>query len=296
MFSKPMMVGLALTLAVVPLLVLSGCNQSADQSASDAKVALEKRAKGEAHKDGAAKKKDDEHGHKPGAHGGIIVEIGRDNYHAEAVFEKGGLLKLYTLGKDEAQIIDVEKQVIEAYVKEESAIDSVKIELNPVPRTGDKEGRTSQFVGKLPQELAGKAVVVTVQMIVIDGVRYRIGFASTPPKHDEGMPIGANPQDEKNLYLKPGGIYTEADIKANGNMTASQKFKDFKPRHDLKPKPGEKICPITLTKANAQCTWIVAGKTYEFCCPPCVYEFVSQAKDPQQAKDIKEPAYYVKKK
>ena len=43
-------------------------------------------------------KKEAEHAHKPGAHGGTIVEIGRDNYHAEAVFEKGGVLRLYTLG------------------------------------------------------------------------------------------------------------------------------------------------------------------------------------------------------
>ena len=44
---------------------------------------------------------DEEHGHKAGVHGGIMVSLGRDSYHAEAVFEKGGLLRLYTLGKDE---------------------------------------------------------------------------------------------------------------------------------------------------------------------------------------------------
>ena len=46
----------------------------------------------------------DEHAHKPGAHGGIIVALGRDSYHVEAVFEKGGLVRLYTLGKDEARV------------------------------------------------------------------------------------------------------------------------------------------------------------------------------------------------
>jgi len=296
MYSKPMMVVLVLAVAVVPLFVLSGCNQTADQSARNEKDPSEKRSQGAANKDGGAKKNDDEHGHKSGAHGGIIVEIGRDNYHAEAVFEKGGLLKLFTLGKDEAKIIDVEKQVIKAYVKEESGSESVEMDLNPAPRAGDKEGRTSQFVGKLPQELAGKQLVVTIPIIVIDGERYRIGFASTAAKHDEGMPLAAKGTDEKELYLKPGGIYTEADIKANGNMTGSQKFKGFKAQHNLKPQLGDKICPITLTKANPQCTWIVAGKTYEFCCPPCVEEFVAQAKDPQTAKDIKEPAYYVKQK
>ena len=137
MYSKPMMVVLVLMLAIVPLFVLSGCNQTADQSVRDEKDPSEKRSQVASKKDGDAKKNDDEHGHKPGAHGGIIVEIGRDNYHAEAVFEKGGLLKLFTLGKDEAKIIDVEKQVIKAYVKEESGSESVEMDLNPVPRAGE---------------------------------------------------------------------------------------------------------------------------------------------------------------
>ena len=34
-----------------------------------------------------------DHGHKLTAHGGIVVPVGSDNYHAEAVFEKGGILR-----------------------------------------------------------------------------------------------------------------------------------------------------------------------------------------------------------
>ena len=293
MLRKWSVAALGVALASATMVYLSGCNNSSENAKADS----EKRPPGKGTPVVDAKeKKSDEHGHKPGQHGGIIVEIGRDNYHAEAVFEKGGLLKLYTLGKDESRIIDVESQTIKAYVKEESAAESSEMELLPTPRAGDKEGRTSQFIGKLPDDLAGKQVAVTVPIIMVNGERYRIGFTSAPAKHDEGMPLGAKGSDEKELYLKPGGIYTEADIKANGNMTASQKFKGFKAQHDLKPKVGDKICPITLTKANPQCTWIVAGKTYEFCCPPCVDEFVGQAKDAQTAKDLKEPEYYVKKK
>ena len=131
---------------------------------------------------------------------------------------------------------------------------------------------------------------------------------SGPPAEEQNPPAAegkghghetphADDADEKDrkLYLTPGGKYTEADIKANGGMTAAQKFKEFKARHDLKPKPGNKICPVTLTKANPQCTWIINGKKYEFCCPPCVDEFVSQAKDPQTAKELKEPEEYRKR-
>ena len=93
---------------------------------------------------------------------------------------------------------------------------------------------------------------------------------------------------EKALYLTPGGKYTEADIEANGSVTVSQKFKTFKSAHDMHPKPGDKICPITLTKANPKCTWVIGGKEYEFCCPPCVDEFVRMAK--QEPEKIDEPA------
>ena len=53
----------------------------------------------------------------------------------------------------------------------------------------------------------------------------------------------------------------------------------YKAEHDLKPKAGEKICPATLTKANPKFSWVIDGKTYEFCCPPCVDEFVALAKE-----------------
>ena len=53
-----------------------------------------------------------EHGHKAGQHGGSIVEIGRDNYHAEATFGEKGLVRLYLLAKDEAQIQEVEQQTL----------------------------------------------------------------------------------------------------------------------------------------------------------------------------------------
>ena len=49
---------------------------------------------------------------------------------------------------------------------------------------------------------------------------------------------------------------------------------------------------VTLTKANPACTWIVGGKVYEFCCPPCVDEFVTLAK---AGGPIDEPEAYVQK-
>lgn len=110
---------------------------------------------------------------------------------------------------------------------------------------------------------------------------------------DDSMPTGVSADDERALYLTPGGLYTEADIKANGSMTAGDKYKGKMAKHDMKPKAGDKVCPITMTKANPKFTWIIGGKTYEFCCPPCIDEYVLLAKT--SPKEVLDPSEYIKK-
>jgi YHS domain-containing protein len=110
---------------------------------------------------------------------------------------------------------------------------------------------------------------------------------------DDAMPAGVDADEERALYLTPGGIYTEADIKANGSVTAGDKYKGKMAKHDMKPKAGDKICPITMTKANPKFTRIIGGKTYEFCCPPCIDEYVLLAKT--SPKEVLDPSEYVKK-
>ena len=237
----------------------------------------------------APSKGEGEHGHKSSQHGGIVVPIGSDSYHAEAVFEKGGVLRLFTLGQNEAVVIEVEAQPLTGYVKVEGGTEAESFVLAPKPQTGDKSGMTSLFVGHLPKEMAGKKVEVTIPSIRIGQDRFRISFKSAPEAGEHGMPSKVADEDEKKLYLTPGGKYTEADIKANGNVTASQKFKGLKATHDLKPKPGDKICPVTLTLASPKFSWVIDGKTYEFCCPPCVDEFVLLAKEkPTELKPLEE--------
>jgi YHS domain-containing protein len=46
----------------------------------------------------------------------------------------------------------------------------------------------------------------------------------------------------------------------------------------MSPKPGDRICPITETKANPKFVWVIGGKSYQFCCPPCIDEFLQKAK------------------
>jgi hypothetical protein len=235
-----------------------------------------------------------EHGHKAGSHGGTIVAIGRDNYHAEAVIEKGGLLRLYMLGQDESRLLEVEAQFLTAHVKPEEGGEAVPVPVKPEPQEGDAPGKTSRFVASLPRELWSKDVVVTLPNVRINGERFRIGFTYAAAPHADAMPASvAGTDEERDLFLKPGGRYTIDDIKANGSVVASERYRDFRPMHDLKPKVGDRICPITLTKANAKCTWVVAGQTYEFCCPPCIEEFVKLAKE--QPDDLQPPDSFRKK-
>jgi len=235
----------------------------------------------------------DDHGHKPGEHGGILVSLGRDSYHVEAVFEAGGKLRLYTLGKDESRVIDVETQNLKGFAKAVGGNDAVSVAFAPEPQEGDAAERTSQFVGSLPADLIGKPVVVTIPNIVVSGERFRLGFESNAAAHGESMPNKVADEEERELYLTPGGIYTQADIEANGAVTASQKFRGLMSSHDMQPKAGDRICPITSTKATPKFSWVVDGKTYEFCCPPCVDEFVKLSKlDPSA---VKSPSEYVKR-
>jgi YHS domain-containing protein len=237
---------------------------------------------------------DKDHAHKPAPHGGVIVLVGDDengHYHVEAVVEKGGLLKLYTFGGEVDQVLEVDAQTLTAHVKCERGGKTVAVELMPVPQPGDAEGKTSQFVGKLAEELRGKRLAVSVPGIVIGGKHFALDFAAGGP-HGHAADVPA--EEEEKLFLTPGGKYTEADIRANGNTTASAKYKRFKANHDVKPRPAEKICPVTRTKANPNCIWLVGGKTYEFCCPPCIDEFVRRAKT--QPDLIREPDFFVKRK
>jgi hypothetical protein len=240
--------------------------------------------------------KSDKHGaHGPG---GVPVTIADGRYHAEAIVHRDGSIHLVLLARDYSRLLDVDEQTVTGYIRAMGDAEFTCFELKPQPQPGDAEGRTSRFVGQVPAHLKSKPLEVTVLGLKVGAERYRLAF-QTVERHGDGHgsaalstpPSGLD--DEQRLFLTAGGIYSEQDILANGRVTASVKFKAFSAKHDFKPVAGDKICPITRTKANPQCTWVVNGKLYEFCCPPCVEEFVKLAKDEPEA--IREPSEYIKK-
>ena len=95
-------------------------------------------------------KVDEEHGHKPGSHGGIIVSLGKDSYHAEAVFEKGRKVRLYMLGKEETRVQEVDAQDLNGFVTPDGSTEAVPVTFKPEPQAGDAKGKTSLFVATSP--------------------------------------------------------------------------------------------------------------------------------------------------
>ncbi len=227
------------------------------------------------------------------AHGGVMVEIGDEMYHAEAVFEADGTIRLYLLGNDAKKVIEIDAKAVEAFAKPDGNASAVKFEFAPIPQPGDADGKTSRLVGKLPAEAVGKPVGVSIPNLRVGADRFRVGFHSPENAGHDAMPAKKSDAEADKLFGTPGGLYTAADIAANGTKPPGEKFKGVRARHDTEPKPGEKICPITDTLANPQFSWVIGGKTYEFCCTPCIEEFVSAAKE--KPNEIKPPEAYRKK-
>lgn len=232
-------------------------------------------------------------------HGGAIRAVG--NHHVEAVLEKGGRIRIYLLGKDEAELAPAPLPKVVAQVQGEEEIEAAPVTLIADPQPGDPSGRASSFFGRLPETLVGAPVTVAMTL-PLEGKAYRARFELKPHRADEvhpemlemlEMPGGAGADEASKLYTSPGGRYTEADIRANGTRPAPVKYRGIPSNHDMNPRPGDRICPITSTKANPRFVWTIGGKEYRFCCPPCIDEFVQRAKN--QPETIQEPESYVQR-
>ena len=232
-------------------------------------------------------------------HGGQIVSAG-DN-HLEAVVGPSGSVTLYVMGITGTIPFPLAQKTLWGKASAPGAGLS-PVMLHAAPLAGEPKGQSSVFAGEVPAGLAGKPFHLTVS-VPLSGQEQPIAFDLGPnggaslaaaPVHDtSAVRVVAAPitPAERDLFLKPGGAYTAADIAANGSTTPDQKFQGLMANHHLNPKKGTYTCPITKTQANSKFSWIVGGKKYLFCCPPCVTEFVKQAKaDP---KSIKMPTAYI---
>jgi YHS domain-containing protein len=222
------------------------------------------------------------------------------DYHIEAQLSPSGQLELYVYGQKERELHPISTMGLDLLLEAKAVLpgeSSVDIPMQANPYSTDPDGMSSRFVGRFDRRPDQGEVGLTVA-IPIAGKTYRVqwrpeylrsgpfALAADPP-----MPQAVSSQDADRLFLTPGGLYTAADIEANGRMTAQKKYGSQMSAHNAHPKTGDRLCPITDTLANPKFAWVIGGKTYLFCCPPCIEEFVKQAKEtPTQ---IKAPEQYV---
>lgn len=226
-----------------------------------------------------------------GPHGGQLIEWGNEEYHIELVMDpKTKEATAYVLDESAMKLKPIQAATLTLVLKLEPP---VTVMLAAKPDAGAAAGQSSRFVGThdaLSQDKLFEGAVSGT----VGGTPYSGKFKQKKAHANHaGMPegVGGTPE-EAELFLKPGGIYTADDIKANGSVVPSVKFKGISWPHD-DGKPGDRVCPVTANKADDRCAWVVNGKTYTFCCTPCLDKFLKWAK--QTPEKIKEPGDYIQK-
>jgi YHS domain-containing protein len=233
----------------------------------------------------AARSPQADHPHES-AHGGQIQSVGR-HAHVEAVWVDGRI-RVHVLESDAVRSRTIRATVLPAELIPADGGPGRSVSLRA--QEPDAAGAASTFEAEMPSGIRGR-FHLTVS-VPIDGSTYRVRVELGTSAHAEmALPAPEAPEAERALFLSPGGAYTASDIEANGGSTPSIRFREFQAEHDLHPQKGDSLCPITKTRANPRCSWVIGGRTYLFCCPPCVTEFVKRAK--KNPAELKLPSAYV---
>ena len=241
--------------------------------------------------------KSEAHAHGIGPNGGIVFELGK--YHAEFTVDHDKKeCTVVVLSSDEKnpQPIKVAAMELMLTTNETKTTDGKvipRLTIKLLPKN-DAGSKGSIFVGS-DAGLGSPANFAGIVIGEIDGKPSQGEFKEEVEGHGHvasSKTTGKPTEREATLFLTPGGIYTAADIEKNGRVVPSVKFQGIAWSHDDDLKKGDKVCPVTDNKADAQCVWYVNGKKYEFCCPPCLEKFVGWAKN--QPDKVKAPEAYVK--
>lgn len=99
------------------------------------------------------------------------------------------------------------------------------------------------------------------------------GYFNEPPPPEEWAKF------ERTIFTTPAGLYREEDVRANGNTWPSAKYPNNTFPIDLKPRKGDHIDPVLLTRADPNRSWIVNGETYYFACNQSIEEWVLRARN-----------------
>lgn len=221
----------------------------------------------------------DSHGHPPSPHAGQVVtfKAGPAHYHVEFVVEPTGSVRVYPLDESATKPLPVEAQPLVLSVEGTATGEPASVMLRPVTES-EPAGTTTQFVGRLPARAISGRLTVRFTEFKVNGERYRFEFVWDSPVGEDAF-RAAYRDEQRRIFLSPGGKYLDGDIRDNGGLSADAKFAALAPTHDHAPKPGDRVCPVSGFKAEATITWVVGGERYVFCCQPCIDEFVLLAKE-----------------
>lgn len=237
---------------------------------------------------------DRDHAHPPAPHGGQVVALGRGaaHYHVELVVEPTGAARLYALGKELADAVPAESQLLVAGAQAAGSGEEHEFVFRPDPGALAADGRPTAFLGRLPGDAVAARVTVRVKGLRIRGEAFDFEVNWDAGRPDDEV-RAAYEADQRRIYLTAGGKYTDADIAASARTTAAAKYRGHRAAHGEAARPGERVCPVTGFRVMAALAWRVAGEDYLFCCQPCVDEFVMLAKD--RPGEVRRPADYVKR-
>jgi hypothetical protein len=222
----------------------------------------------------------------------VSVGKGQQHYHAEVVIGPTGGVELYPQGEEAGDQLTVDPQHLAVLVRPEGEAEDSSVLLRPDPVTGPADRRIARFLGRLPAHLIGRRLTFRVVDMAFRGERFSFEF-TWQGEGSEAEQRARYEQEQKQVYLTPGGRYTEDDIAETGRQTAAARYRQSHPAHELHPRAGDRLCPTSRIKADANFAWKVGGKTYQFCCPPCIDDFVRAAKE--RPDEIRDPEAYVKK-
>ena len=248
------LVGCAGLILTALLLVVVGCNQSSPESAPATSVspnpALQSTRTSE--QSGALAEIDSEHGHQTGGHGGIIVSLGRDSYHVEAIVTEQGELQLYTLGNDETRVLDIEEQELVAYVKSSGGTDSISLQLQSKAQSTGQDGNSVLIVDPEPTPLmAGEKSLLKLNIQTADGDIVRdfdvlheqlVHLIVVRDGLDEFAHLHPTVDDRGNLrttytFSKAGNYRLFADYQAKGKHASVAKALLHVSGPELEPEP-----------------------------------------------------------
>jgi hypothetical protein len=116
---------------------------------------------------------------------------------------------------------------------------------------------------------AGEERVTPAESLIRIGID---GYLDKPVSQEE------RDKFEKMIFTTASGAYKLSDVEANGHTWPSAKYPDNSFPIDLKPRKGDFIDPVLLTRADPNRSWIVGGEKYYFCCNQTIEEWVLRAR------------------